>query len=105
MKKERTITALLNLKGRVYVYLANKAIAERFMKDAEDECFAFGDGVKPTERETDDIIALNKDHTINYLGWCGHLAFKNPKAFCPRPLIRVDYIKYITGEKHYFYKD
>ncbi len=105
MKTERTITALLNLEGRVYVYFANHAIAERFMKDAEDECFTFSDGAKPTERQTDSIIALNRNHTINYVGWCGHMAFKNPKAFIPQPLNRVDYIKYITGEKDYFYKD
>lgn len=105
MKTERTITALLNENGRVYVYLANHAVALRFMKDAEDECFTFADGVKPTERNTDSIIALNADHTINYVGWCGHMAFQNPKSYVPQPLIRVDYIKYIAGERDYYYRE
>lgn len=46
-------------KGRIYVYLATKDIAEQFMQDAESEGFTFGDGVKPTEREPSDIMAIN----------------------------------------------
>lgn len=43
------LKSLLNSrKGRIYVYLATKDIAEQFMRDAESEGFTFGDGVKPT---------------------------------------------------------
>ncbi len=104
MERQRTITELLNLKGRVYVYCANKAVAQRFMQDAENECFLFADGVNPTQRQADDIFAIYPNHTLNYVGWAGHMAFKSPKAVVGGPLIRVDYIRYITGEKKFLWK-
>ena len=97
----RTVANLLSLDGRVYVYLRSRNICNLFLKNAEAEGFTFGDGVKPTERETSDIFALNREWTINYVGWAGHMAFRNPGAVSGEPLIRVDYGKYLSGRDDY----
>lgn len=47
---------------------------------------------KPTERHTSDIIAVNNDFTINYVGSVGHVAFgSNVKRIGEENLIRIDY--------------
>lgn len=67
----------------------------RFMSDAECEGITYGDNVKPTERPVDDIMALQPNGTICFLGWAGrvcyHYAIQNN-------IIRVDYEKYINGD-------
>lgn len=97
----RTVKELLNMDGRVYVHLPTAAIMERFLMDAEKEGFTFGDGVKPTQRSGDDLYALNPDCTINYVGFIGHMAFKNPKNVIGKPLLRIDYEKYVMGHDDY----
>lgn len=91
---EKAISNLLNLKGRVYVYLADEETGKQFMQQAETEGFTFRDGVKPTERPYDSIIALNRDRTINYVGFVGHMAFgAKAKTIGKEKLIRFDYKK------------
>lgn len=97
----RTIAELLNLDGRVYVYLSSKYVAKIFLQNAESEGFRFGDGKKPTKRKWDDIYALNKDFTINYVGYIGHIAFHHPNYFDNDKLIRVDYTAYLSGAEKY----
>ena len=80
-------------KGRIYVYLATKDIAEQFMQDAESEGFTFGDGVKPTEREPSDIMA------INYVGFVGHLAYQNASKIGDEPLVKIDYRDCLKSSK------
>ena len=46
----RNVTELSKLKGKVYVYLRDEVIADKFLRDAENEGFTFGDGAKPTTR-------------------------------------------------------
>ena len=101
--KARTISDLLSADTRLYVYCCDKNISRRFMADAQREGFTFGDGAKPTERPTDDIIAINNDKTINYVGFVGHLAFKTAFTVAGKALVKVDYKKYISGNKYYFY--
>lgn len=67
----RTIKELINNEKKVYIILCNKAIQYRFMSDAEREGITYGDNVKPTERQVDDIMALKSDGTICFLGWAG----------------------------------
>ena len=97
----RTIGSLLTLNGRIYLYMKSRSLEELFLKNAEAEGFTFGDGVKPTERERSDIFALNEDWTINYVGFIGHMAFHNPSAVSGKPLVRVDYGRYIAGRNDY----
>lgn len=87
----KTITELSKLNGRVYIHLATPELGWQFLEQAESEGFTFRDGVKPTQREAADVMALNPDHTINYVGFAGHIAYQSgAKVVGQRPLIRVD---------------
>ena len=98
----RTIANLLNLDGRVYVYVPSKNIRRLFLKNAQDEGFMFADGVKPTRRRAyDDIYALNKDFTLNFVCYIGHIAFNHPEVPNDYNLIRVDYAAYLSGTENY----
>lgn len=99
----RTVSNLLNLDGRVYVYLASTNLSTLFLRNAEAEGFTFGNGQKPSECESADIVALNTDWTINHVGWAGHMAFHHPQAVVGEPLIRVDYGKYLSGSDSYIF--
>lgn len=93
----RTIRELIKEEKKVYIYLRNKATEYRFISDAEREGVTFGDGVKPTERPVDDIMALHDDGTICFLGWAGRMAFHYSKNATKR----IDYEKYIEGFEDY----
>ena len=71
----KTITELSQLNGRVYVNLPTGELAKQFMQQAEAEGFSFVDGTRPTERAATAVMAVNPDHTINYVGATGHMAF------------------------------
>lgn len=87
-----TIKSLLSTyKGRIYVYLDSAEMGNRFLQDAENEGFTFGDGVKPTDREPSDIFALNEDMTINYVGFVGHMAYRVADKIGNQPLVKIDY--------------
>lgn len=93
----KTIRSLSEQDGRVYVYLANSAIGEKFLQKAEQEGFTFADGVKPTERCYAEIMAVNRDITINFVGMNGRIAFgSGAKTVGNEELIRIDFEKYIS---------
>ena len=101
---KRTIAEMMNLPGRVYVYLEGEETAKEFFVQAEKEGFEFGDGEKPSNKQKDCIIAVNKDRTLNYVGFVGHAAFgSGTKTIGDEPLIRVDYQWYISGYPDYIY--
>ena len=107
MKTERTVKALAEMKGRVHVYLPYRAIGTRFIQLAEKEGFTFGDGVKPShpERGYSLIMGVNHDLTLNYVGIVGRMAFYSGcRKFCGEKYLRVDFAKYINGEKRYLIK-
>ncbi|QCT06874.1 hypothetical protein [Ruminococcus bovis] len=91
-----TIKQLSQMNGRVYVYFKTADLCQQFLNQAEQEGFAFQDGVKPTERHISDVIAVNKDYTINYVGTVGHIAFgSNVQKIGNESLIRIDYADFI----------
>ena len=101
---KRAIAKLSDLSGRVYVYLEDVETAEKFFARAEDEGFVFGDGEKPSKKQRDCIIAVNKNRTLNYVGFAGHAAFgSGVKMLGDEPLIRVDYRRYASGDRDYIY--
>lgn len=105
MTNNRTIKELSKKNGRVYVYLANVAVGEQFLQQAEDEGFTFTDGTKPTERCYAEIMAVNGNLTINFVGANGRIAFgSGAKRIGDDELIRVDFEKYISGAADYSYK-
>ena len=99
----RNVTELSKMKGRVVVYLKDSVIGRKFMRDAEEEGFTFGDSIKPTSNPLDSVIAVNRDWTLNYVGYIGHLAFFEGADEPDTGWIRIDYEKYILGEEDYFY--
>lgn len=78
---------------RIYVYLKTEELCQKFLRQAENEGFTFSDGAKPTERETDSILALNSDKTINYVDFIGHIAYGGAERIGNKKLIRIDYEK------------
>lgn len=94
----RTIKELMNRKQKVYIFLSTEAIRNRFARDAEREGITFGDGVKPTERKMDDIMALQGDGTICFLGFAGRMNYYYNKT----TVIRIDYERYIDGCNDYY---
>lgn len=93
----RTIKELVSQEKRVYIFLRNAELQDRFMHDAEREGITFGDGVKPTERKADDKMALQADGTICFLGFAGRMSYHYSK----NTVIRIDYEKYIAGAEDY----
>lgn len=97
----RTISNLIEEnEKRVYVYLADEKTSDAFICDAEREGICFCDGVKLTERPKDNLYALNKDKTVNFIGYIGRVAFQC-NVDC---IVRIDYKKYINGNGDYLYR-
>lgn len=98
----RTIRNISEMDGRTYVYLTNDEIGNKFMQMAEDEGFTFGDGVKPTERQYAEVMAVNHNSTINYVGVNGRMAFgSGANTIGEETLIRIDFGKYLSGDESY----
>ena len=93
----KTIRELSKTNGRVYVYLRTPELGERFLRQAEQEGFTFGDGEKPTARQYAEVMAVNRDITINYVGTNGRIAYGGGAVkIGSEPLIRIDYEKLLT---------
>lgn len=106
MKGNRTIRELSKKDGKIYVYLANVEVGEKFLQQAEDEGFTFTDGAKPTERCYAEIMAVNGNLTINFVGTNGRIAFgSGAKKIGDDELIRVDFEKYSGGAVDYLYRN
>lgn len=102
MADNRTIKALGQPDGRVYVYLADEATGRRFLEAAQAEGFTFPDGVLPTQRHYAEIMAVNANGTLHYVGAVGRIAFgSGAKRVGESRLLRVDFRRYIAGEREY----
>ena len=103
LKYNRTIKALTDLQGRVYLYLPDSAVREQFEIDAIEEGVTYPDGVPLPERALDSIMALNDDMTVNFVGMAGRLHFSQVSEPYIRStrLIRVDYGRYAAGYEDY----
>ncbi|MCD8315335.1 MAG: hypothetical protein LUD44_06880 [Firmicutes bacterium] len=107
-KEECTLTALAKLNGRVYVYCGDWKTQQQFIEDAENEYFYYGDGVPLLERKPESVMALNRDNTVNFIGFVGTIAFHQVDHLGSGkdaiPLIKVDYRKYIAGYQDFIYE-
>ena len=100
--ENRTIKNLAEMDGRVYLYFSSKETKRRFMRQAANEGVTFQDGVCVMARPNDNIMALNHDMTVNFIGFAGNMAFRHPEAVVgDERLIRVDFQKYMDGENEY----
>ena len=87
-----TITDLSKLDGRVYVRLSAPEIGVRFLQQSEAEGFTFTDGAKPTSREAAEIMAVNPNRTLNYVGTVGRIAYGCAGTIGGKPLIRIRFV-------------
>ena len=93
----RTIRELIGKEEKVYILLRNKPIRYRFMADAAMEGITYGDGIPVTDREVEDIMALQSDGTVCFLGWAGHMCYQHSEG----SVLRIDYERYISGAEDY----
>lgn len=95
----RAIANLLNHKGRVYIFVRSESLRELLQKNAEQEGFTFY-GINS------DLFILKNDWTLRGVGFVDHMCFHSMVKTMGdgRKIYRVDYGKYLAGEKRYFYK-
>ena len=96
----RTVTELLQQKGKIIVHCSSEGIAKLFLRNAKAEGFLIG-GEDPEGKEPSDLFALGDDFSISYPGYAGHLAFRTKGWRSPVPVAYIDYGKYVTGQKRY----
>lgn len=77
--------------GRIYVYLANDKIGKQFLQDAQNDGFTFCDATAPTQRTPATVMAVNRDFTINYVGFVGHIAYQSASKIGNESLVKIDY--------------
>ena len=104
MRTIKNLTEFPFENDRVYVYLKDNQTGTAFLEQAEAEGFTYCDGQKPTSREYSEIMAVNGDNTINFVGAVGRMAFGAAAKIGGKKLIRVDYAKYAAGDLDYEYK-
>ena len=95
----KTIRELSEINGRVYIFLRTPELGRRFLLQAEQEGFTFGDGEKPTARQYAEVMAVNRDGTINYVGTNGRIAYGGGATHIGnKKLNRIDYELYLQRE-------
>lgn len=94
----RKIKNLIQKDKKVYILLKDKGTQFRFMSDADREGITYGDGVKATDRQVDEVMSLQPNGTICFLGWAGRICYHHSKQ---NNAIRIDYDKFINGEPNY----
>jgi hypothetical protein len=94
----RTVRQLITEDKSVYIYLRNRAIAYRFLSDAEREGIPFG--TKPaTMAKPAKVFSLRPDGTTWYLtGFVSHMRYGHASD-----AVRIDYEKYVDGEAYYMH--
>ncbi len=102
MQTKRTLTQLLDLDKKVWLYFRNEELWKVFSKQAEAEGFTWSDGRKLKRVKFADIIAVNNDMTFNYVGLVGHIWFGNTND---DTRYKIDFARYINGCESYFIKD
>ncbi len=75
-----SLTKLSQLNGRVYVHMESSQMEKQFLQQAESEGFTFTNSVKPTNGKQANFMAINPDHTINYIGVFGRMAYSIKNA-------------------------
>ena len=97
----RKISDLVHLAGDVYIYVPNKDIEKKFLEDAEEEGYTFGNGFRPTGSLGNDLYRIYKDMTLCHVNFFGHAAFDNKNIGSLDDRHYIDYGKYIGEEDIY----
>lgn len=89
MKKLNSL--LMEYDGTIYIYLDDENTKKAFIMQAESEGFTFSDGVKLSSRPIDNIIAINKNFTVNFVGSIGRIAFQCAEKIGNKKLYKINY--------------
>ncbi len=105
----RTITDLIKDGTAAWIFCRDEATGKRFLKDAENEGYRFGDGVKPTERHWHYVYVPHQDKTLAHQSvtmWAQAFSAKSLMGEGGKriPLIKVDYAAYIAGAEDFICK-
>ena len=92
----RTIKRFTSKVNKIYFFLKNTDVCQKFYQAAEAEGLSFA-GIPPTQMHTTDIIALLSSKEISYVGWAGRMCYHN----CKTGVIRIDYDKYASEDADY----
>lgn len=92
----------LGTEYRVYLYLGKEDGFNQFLDCARAEGITFGDNKDLSEKPYTDVLALNENMTVNYVGTWGHTAFNHPES-SSRFIFRIDLKKYLSGDEEYMY--
>lgn len=94
----RTLTELLKTNEKVFIYLANDNLKQKFMQQAEDEGFVY-QGQNPTTLQSESVMIIHDDYTLGKLsGFITHMQYHT----CPKEM-HIDYARYINGLNDYYY--
>ena len=101
---ERTLSALRNsFEGKVYIIIKGEELQKQFLNDAEHEGFHFGT-IKPTGSSTDDVVALEPNKQLSYVGFAGRDAIQcNGGNNAEGQFHLIDYAKFMGGDEDYLY--
>ena len=90
--------------GKIFIYLRNNKVNEHFLKDAQEQGYAFGQ-IRPVDSGYDQIVVLKRNKQLSHAGFIGRIEFQTNGGDNPAgPCHRIDYEKYIRGEADYYVK-
>ena len=102
MSEKRTIRNLTGQGKKVYVFAGSEKVCREFLTLVGNEGFTFGDGVKPTEKHSSDVFAVNDNKTISYVGIVGRTAIGSKvNETGGKEIVKVDFERYISGDDDY----
>lgn len=88
---KRISSLLSEYDGRIYIFLEDEKTKNKFVKQAILEGFTFSDGVNLSSRSIDNIIAINRNLTVNFVGTIGRIAFQCADKIGNEKLHKINY--------------
>ena len=101
----RKIEDLLGMKEKVWFYLKDEELMEKFMREAANEGFTWMSGKTISPEDTGHIIGITKDKRIGHVSlYIWNMVFGNRENY-EDSVLTVDYEKYIAGEEDYICRE
>ena len=100
----RTIHEITSKGNYVYIQMKTEELGRKFLELANKEGYGFGDGKPLSEKEPADLIAIQPDGILSYVGFIGHVAFgSGARKLGDLDNLRVDFEKYLRGDEDYIW--
>lgn len=85
---------------KVYFYLPTEECKKEFARMLGEEGFVNTEGESARKIDPDSIMSVHKDGVVYFCGQPGHYIMAQ-KRFCGRTVLRIDFEKFVSGEKNY----